>query len=791
MRIHFRFASLATAAHFFLVAPVAHAQTAASPEASPELVEIMVTAQKREERLQDVPLAVTAVSGEMLENQQINDTIDLVKAVPSLSFQAGNNPSNNSFRIRGVGTSLFSLGVEPSVSVVVDGVVQARQAQNFSDFADIERVEVLRGPQGTLFGKNATAGVINVITARPAAEFEAKSNLTIAQDDEYRWSGTVSAPLSDTVRTRVTGYYNNIGGFHTNAANGDEEGSSEGWGVRGKMEWVANDRLNILASAEYRDNDADCCQYGLVSVQSPARAAIYAAAGVPISEETDSTWNSAKSYADSTQKTLSLEAGLDFDWARLVAISAYQDFNIDTNFEPDRLGSSVPIFLSPTSNALFDYNFAGTRTQQFSQELRLDSQGPGRLTYTVGGYYSNLDLERDSARRRAVCSAGVVGQPCAPATIRYESLVTGADLTNEHIAAFGQLEANVIGGLKLLGGLRAQHESVEVSGGQLGVLVPGDGAFGTIFPAGTTEASDDVVTGKVGAKYELNRRAQVYSTYTRGYKGQGADTEVTVNFSNNPALEPEDVDAYEIGFKGSTSDGLLSVAVAAFLADYTNLQVQANRSDPTTGVAAFQATNAGSLRTKGIEIETTVRPTDHFTVAAAVTYQQPSLDADGLNCPIQSQSAAITIPVGGARPVNTCFRYPNAARQQDVRDGETPATPHWRVNLNPRYETSISNSLNGFVQVDAAYQSSQQFAIEQDPFQVQEAYTLVDASIGVRESGSRYSVILFVKNLLDKNYYVTSQGSNLLPSNLNLVEKYAIRPKDADRYLGVTVGFKF
>jgi iron complex outermembrane receptor protein len=774
----------------------------APPEGAPLIEEIIVTAQKREERLLDVPVAVTVLTGTMLENQEIHDSNDLVKAVPSLTFQAGNNPSNNSFRIRGVGTSLFSLGVEPSVSVVVDGVVQARQAQNFMDLADIERVEVLRGPQGTLFGKNATAGVINVITARPTREFQVKSDVTAAQKDEYRWSGAVSGPLSDSLRARVSGYYHNIGGYHINAATGNKEGGSEAWGASGKLDWDVTTRLNFLTSVEYRKDNENCCQYGLVAVNSPLRAAIYAAAGVPISADTKFTWNSSQSFADSTQKTYSLDAGLDLLWAKVVSITAYQDFNIGTNFEPDRLGSSVPLFLSPTSNALFDYNFSGTRTKQFSQELRLDSQGSGPFSYTVGSYYSHLDLDRPSARRRAICSAGanVVGQPCIPATISYQSLVTDAKLKNEHIAAFSQVEAQVFGGLKLLGGLRAQHESIEVSGSQLGEL-PGDTVpFGTIFPAGTTKASDNAVTGKAGAKYEFSHDAQAYATYTRGYKGQGADTEITVNFANNPIVQPEHVNAYEVGFKGTLGDGLLSIGLAAFRADYTNLQVQANRSDPTTGVVAFQATNAGSSRIQGVELETDIRPTSDFNVGVGVTYEKPSLNANGLNCPIQSQTAAVTIALGGVRPVNTCYKFQyldatNALKTsgavQDVRDGETPATPHVRVTLNPRYEHAISSSLNGFVEVDASYQSSQQFAIEQDPNQIQDAYTLLDASIGVRDTQSRYSLTLFVRNLLDKNFYVTSQGSNLLPSNLNLVDKYAIRPKDADRFFGATVSFKF
>lgn len=759
------------------------------------LEEIIVTAQKREERLQDVPVAVTALSAETLANEQIFDTINLVKAVPSLTFQAGNNPSNNSFRIRGVGTALFSLGVEPSVSVVVDGVVQARQSQNFSELVDIERIEVLRGPQGTLFGKNATAGVINVITARPSREFETKATFNVAQDNEYRASTTVSGPLTDSLRARLTGYYSDIGGYHINAADGSEEGASEGFGARAKLEWDATETLNLLATADYRKDDADCCQYGLVAVQSPVRQAIYDAAGVPISPDTDLTWNSFDTFANTEQTTVSLQGQLNLEFAKLVSISAYQDYLVDTNFEPDRLGASVPVYLSPTSNAQFDINSMSTQTQQYSQELRLDSQGDGPVVYTVGAYYSNLDLDRDSARRRAICSAGgnVVGQPCAPATISFQSLVTAADLENEHMALFGNVEVGVFGGLRLLGGLRVQHETLEVSGGQLGVLVAGDTPFGRIFPAGVTQASDDAVTGKAGVKYEFSRRAQVYGTYTRGYKGQGADTEVTVNFSNNAVVQPEDVNAYEIGFKGATESGSLMFAAAAFLAEYDNLQVQANRSDPTQGVAAFQATNAGSSRIQGVELEATLRPMSHFSVAAGVTYLDPSLDANGLNCPLQFQAGAPLIAAGAPTPVNTCYRTaanPNT-RLQDVRDGETPATPHWRVNLNPRFEIPVLSKLDAFVQVDASYQSEQNFAIEQDPNQLQEAYTIVDASIGVREINSRYSMTLFVKNLLDKNYYVTSQGSNLLPSNLNLVEKYAIRPKSADRYVGAAVSFKF
>ncbi|KAK0331620.1 hypothetical protein LTR94_028201, partial [Friedmanniomyces endolithicus] len=229
-----------------LVPTLAHAQAQASDPG-----EIVVTAQKRTERLQDVPLAVSALSAETLGRQQINDTNGLVAAVPSLTYTQGNNVSNSTFRVRGIGTTLFNQGSESSVSTVIDGVVMARQAQGFVDLADLERVEVLRGPQGTLFGKNATAGVISVVTARPTDRFTARADATIAELDEYRIKGTMSGPLTDRLRARVSGFYNDVGGHITNVANGRDTNGFKSWGLRGKLDWDATDNLNFLATLDY------------------------------------------------------------------------------------------------------------------------------------------------------------------------------------------------------------------------------------------------------------------------------------------------------------------------------------------------------------------------------------------------------------------------------------------------------------------------------------------------------------------------------------------------------------
>jgi iron complex outermembrane receptor protein len=765
--------------------------------------EVLVTAQKRSERLQDVPLAVTALSGETLERQQINDTSSLVAAAPSLTFQRGSNPTNTSFRIRGIGTSLFGQGVESSVSVVLDGVVAPRQSQSFTDLADIERVEVLRGPQGTLFGKNATAGVINVVTARPSWDFGGKANLVVAQGDEYRAAATVTGPFNDQFAGRLTAFYNSVDGTVKNLAGGDKENGSESWGVRGKLEWRPTDTLDILATAEYRKDDANCCVGVLIAATTPALVGL--SAPVVASAKNRGAADEGLTYANSEQQTYSVQADWDLGWGAVTSLTAYQKFSLDANYEADRIVNPAPVYVGATGGnnyAQFNLNRGLTDLNQFSQEVRLASPAGKALTYVVGAYYSELSLDRGFQRRAAYCAPGTpvqLGTPCTP-TARL-SLSSLSHLKTTHLAAFGQAEYEVIDHLKLIGGLRIQRERVSASGQRLGPMSPGDVPFGS--PASTlagVSASDSVVTGKAGAQYEFSRNAQIYATYTRGYKGLGFDTEISADFANQKPVLPETVNAYEIGFKGQTPDRRLGLAAAIFLADYANLQVQANRSDSTTGLISFVQTNAGSSRTEGVELEATLRPTGNFTLNAAVTYAKARISIDGLNCPLEFQAGAPIVAVGAPAPINVCYRQQTlnplgatvtSAPLQNIRDGGLPASPEWRINLAPRYTFDVSDNWAGELAADISYQSSQQYALEQDPLLVQKAYTLVNASVSFSRTDDRYRLTLFVKNLFDQNYY-TSIGHNiLLSSPTTATDILGYLAKDTDRYWGATFGLRF
>ena len=291
---------------------------------------------------------------------------------------------------------MFGQGFEPSVSVVVDGVVLARSSQGFADLADIERVEVLRGPQGTLFGKNSVGGLINVVTKRPSDSFEADMDVTVAELEEYRVRGTVSGPLNDTMGVRLTGYYNDVGGHIRNITLDEKTNGSESLGVRGKFEWDPTDRLNLLFTGDYREADADCCSSQYILVNNPLLQQLLS----PIVADVDNRLENenARTFFSTDQKTASLEANLEFDAVTLTSLTAYQDFALLNNQPIDRLNTPTPLYL-PATNGQFDINGGTSDVEQLSEEIRFTSPGNEAFNYVVGLYFLNLELDRGFQRR--------------------------------------------------------------------------------------------------------------------------------------------------------------------------------------------------------------------------------------------------------------------------------------------------------------------------------------------------------------------------------------------------------
>ena len=758
----------------------AHAQ---QTEESFVLEEIVVTAQKRAERLQDVPLAVSALSADTLANSQVSSTAGVAALVPSLTYTQSTSDLNNNVRIRGVGTALFNAGLESAVSFVVDGVVMSRQGQGFQDLIDVERVEVLRGPQGTLFGKNATAGVINIVTKRPARDFEGVAEIGIAEQGEYRARASVSGPISETVGARLTGYYTDNRGYVYDHGQGKHVYGGRDVGVRGKIDWQATENLNILFTADARDSESDCCQPIPYLTTNSVLAAIR---GPVVASSENRTVNSGdtRTFANSDQAGGSVEANLDLGDHVLTSVTAVRNWKIENNVDVDGFNSATPLYL-PFGNGYFGVNGGTADISQFTQELRLSSAANQPLTYTFGLFYFNLDLDRAFTRRVGGCvtPGAAYGQPCA--TSFFSSSNHEANTKTDNYAAFGQMEYELTDALSAFAGFRLQREKVSYSGTRFGTAPYAGDRLLFAASTGSGNVSDTDLSGKAGLKYEIDRDAQAYFTWSRGYKGQGYDVELTANFASQTPVRPETVNSYELGWKQQALDGRLILNSALFYAKYQDLQVQSTIA-PNVSVP----TNAGSSVSKGAEVEFQARATSALSINGGVTYLDAKFDADRIACALPAQASAVTLATGAAEPVNTCFRLGNGT-VQNVRGGDLPNAPRWRGNINVRYEDEIATDWNGFAQVGFNTQSGTTFSLEQDAGLTQGGYSTIDLSVGVLSQDDAYQVTLYVRNLTDKHFATGMQRDNILTNAANPGNILYFTSKEAARYMGGTLRVKF
>lgn len=748
--------------------------------------EIIVTAQKRSERLQDVPVAVTSIGGDQLSAANVNGAGGLASVAPSLTFTQNTSPLNNNVRVRGIGTVLFSAGIESSVSFVVDGVVMARQGQGFTDLIDVERVEVLRGPQGTLFGKNATAGVINVVTQAPSDIFEGKAEATVAEMGEYRLRGTVSGPLSDSVRARFTGFYTKDEGWAHNAFRNKDVFGTEDFGLRAKVAIDVAPTFDLMVTGDYRKSDSTCCQPLPFQTTNPLLVQLRDPALGSIDNRTVNT--TTDTFANVRTGGVSVEGNLELGDHTLTSITAWREWNFDNNVDVDGYNVAAPARV-PFGFGFFGINGGGVDVEQFSQELRVTSPTGGLFEYTVGGMYYKLDLGRTFQRRVGGCTGDTsVAFGAACPTPAYQSSGSTASMTTENIALFGQVQLNFTDRFSALGGFRLQHEKNSYVGTRSATAPFAGDAPLLGGSTGGQSVSDGDFSGKLGLQYKFSRHAQVYASWSRGYKGYGWDVEFSADFAGQKPVQPETVKAWEVGFKGQALDNRLTFGLAAFHAKYNNLQVQATQQ--VNGAPLSIPTNAGSAVTKGVEAEFSYRPIEQLTFAGGITYMKARFDADGLPCQLAAQNSAVTVAAGATPPVNTCYILAGS-RVQDIRGGALPNSPDWKANASIRYEDNLSSSLVGFVQVNGNIQSRVLFDLNQDQELDQKGYATADLSVGVKTADDKYQLSFFIRNLTDKRYVSGKQRDNMLTNAANPGNILFFTSKDASRYVGGTFRVNF
>lgn len=759
------------------------------------LEELVVTAQKRAQNLVDVPASVQALSGESLENAGVQGFGDLVDVSPSLALQDNLSPWQKSIYIRGVGTNVNSATVEPSVSAVLDGVVLARQGQFFSDLADIERVEVLRGPQSTLFGKNASAGVLNIVTQKPSlSETEGSVEFGLDQYEELRVKGTYSSPITDDMAYRLSTNYKKTNQSHLINVNPDGPtlDNSEAYAIRGKLLWEINDEIDVMFIADYsRDDSPSGVRVWSGTGSAADTAVLQQGASETITVDEDNRKVSINDKNDSSSQDWGLSAEINWDQGdhTLTSITAYRSWTLDDHIDVDSNGLDVPaLSLAPAAGGATPYFrgavFGGRESTQFSQEFRLQSNGAEDLQYILGAFVWLSDYEEDVSQRREFCfGAGPLmaqeGVPCdqvvpvtlpGPITLSPTYLATSArskaSVDTEYYALFGQADYNLNDDIILTFGLRLQHETFEYDQDQLGIVATGDTPY--VGFDGDGKETNTKLTGKAGIQYALNEDANVYFSYSRGYKGPGLNAgpfqPVTLE-----ALDVETVDSYELGYKARLMDGRLGINAALFWQEFQDTQVLSfNAAD-----ASFEADNAGETRQRGLELEAFFAATEHLQLNASVTY----LDAEYLeystNCYTNDSNPQCAID-----------------GSKDVSGETTTYAPDWKTVVGGRYVRDIpGTNLDGFVQLSYRWQSETQYDPNQDPLTLQDAYGITDLSFGLEDQAGRYKVNFYVKNLTDK-HYATNLASYTLSSSTQagLVQ---FVPKSASRYFGASVSMNF
>ena len=723
---------------------------AAGEDASFGIEEIVVTAQKRAESLQDVPVAVTALSLGTIEQNRIVSIEDISRVATSVNWQQGLTASNSTVSMRGFGTNAFGVGVESSVSIVQDNVVLSRQNEAFGELFNLERVEVLRGPQGTLFGKNASAGVIHLITRAPSKEFEGKADLFYGSFDEFVARGTVSGPLtkSGNVAARITAFYKTVGGNILNRFDGKKlNGIRDSYGVRGKLAVEASDRLSLMIIGDYSNTKTNCCAEPYRTL--PPDTNVFgvgafnvnnAVVGVDVGVKSRETSLDAPTFGNYKSWGLSNEANYDLDWATFTSITAYREWQEATNADID--WSHIALFLS---------NGGSKKQETFTQEFRLTSSTDGPLQWIVGLFYFNNDNVQDFNRD----FGGGNGQ------------YLDSTLNVDNYAAFGEVRYKFETGTQLIAGARWQKEKLKYT-----AIVSRTGFNTADHPEIPTSFKDSDAMVKLGVQQDLGENTMAYFTFSQGYKGQAVDltTGLSVAKALLQPIAPETVNSFELGLKAEFLDRRFLVNVAAFLSNFSNFQAQAFDDAALT----FRILNAGKVRSKGIEIETQFAATEELTLVANATFQDITIrKIVGTGC------------YPGQTEAQGCV-----GRVQDLVGATLPNAPDTKIYLGVNYDTPLGNGTYvGFANLNYAWQSSVQYSLNQNPLTIQKSYGIANFSVGVQNTDLGVKVTAFVNNIFDKSYSTGIRApGGIWGGSTGTVQQI---PRSAERTFGVRAGVTF
>ncbi|MEA1084391.1 TonB-dependent receptor [Sphingomonas sp. CD22] len=720
--------------------------------------DIVVTARFRNESLQQVPIAITAISGSSLAERQLNTVETISAAIPSVGFRSGASNKDRTIFIRGIGTIATSPGVEPSVSTVLDGVVLTRPGQSTLDLGEVERIEVLRGPQGTLFGKNASAGVVNIVTRNPTDDIHAFGEAGATTDREYRIKAGVSgAIVPGKLQALIGGLYSDFAGNTRNATTGNDTNGSRRYGVRGKLVGTPVDALKLTLIGDYLNTYETVAPVyastrqvayptGIVSVSAPLAAVLADAAVRPSATNRVAATNIDTNVRDENYG-VSLTAELSLGDYHVTSITAWRQWLNHQQQDYDGL---------PTLTAAFPQGIDDGRvdSRQVSQELRLASPRGGLIDYVVGAYY--LHAKTDEVYARTLTTLAGTVQTTTSGVADY-------GITDDNYALFGEANINFTKAFRGIAGYRSTWDDLSFYHLRTSSADPTDsGAPALDRPGirayhraqGSTARRGD--SYRLGLQLDLGDHAQTYFTYSRGYKGPAYNVYFNMRSLNATTpldelpLSPETSKSFEIGLKGSTADRTLSYSLAAYTTTFDGYQ--ANFADVVNGAQVTRLINAGSVRSRGIEADVTLRPVKGFTVDLSGAYTDARV-RDFL-CP------------------------PGAPVSCNVDGQPLPYAPRIKLYETAAYRFALSNALSFEVQSDVTYSSKVQYSLSETANTIQPAYAIWNASVALVRPGDGWQLRAYVKNITD-----TSYASFLAPGTFAGTVRFV--PRDDRRYGGL------
>ncbi|MEW5999504.1 MAG: TonB-dependent receptor [Pseudomonadota bacterium] len=766
-----RAAALSATALSLAFAMPAHAQDAAADDDQGGIAEIVVTAQKVAENVQDVPIAITAITSERLETTGVTSLEGLTQLVPSVSFRKGTTSANSAIVMRGVGTITFSIAAEPSVSTVVDGVVLSRSGQAFMDLVDAERLEVLRGPQGTLFGKNASAGLVNIVSKGGTDTLQAEARLEAFDDDEYRLRGAISGPLAENLTGRITAFYGSYDGNITNINGGRRNriNGYEHYGARGILDYN-NGGTRFRFIADYFEADDDCC----ADVTGVSRGAVLdAELGLPggVARGVNQRFVNHNLVTRTLDKQWSLTASADFDVLTDHVLSAIVGYRNWENTEI-REGDFLPRAIVGTGEL---HDNGQVRTEQLSLEVRLASDQSKPFFYQVGGFIWGSDNEQDFTRRNITCGTSTLpidpitgGRPCNVndrTNTLFPTATSFSAVESRNYAIFGQATYRLSDMFALTGGLRYTwddlsfiHTRAPGVNATTGLPATGPGVSGA--PAGGTiasggngtntsrgDSSNGNLSGRAVLQFTPSEDVMLYGSYTRGYKGPAFNVFFNHTAPTNAIpIDEETSDAFEIGLKSQFLDNRVQFNLSAFTVTYDGFQ--ANNFVLLNGAVVSNLTNAGSVKSEGFEVDLLAVPVDGWTLRASGAYADATVKR---------------------------FNPNPATNAPDARNGtQLPLAPKFTWTIGTSYE----RDLGGFkMYLDTDFRHvSRQFSDlgEQGPIA---AYGIWNGSIGFSDPDDNYRVSFLARNITDKAYALL---------NVSAGQRLQI-PRDADRYFGISL----